>query len=38
MKETSLVSGRVTAVAAVVAGGGREAGRAGPRGTADFGE
>ena len=29
--------GRVT-VAATMAGGGREVGRAGPRGTADFGE
>ena len=30
--------GRVTAVAAAVANGGREAGRVGPGGTADFGE
>ena len=30
--------GRVTAAAATVAGGGQEAGRAGPGGTADFGE
>ena len=29
---------RVTAVVAAVAGGGREAGRADPGGTADFGE
>ena len=30
--------GHVTAAAVAVAGGGQEAGRAGPRGTADFGE
>ena len=35
VKENSLVIGRVTAT---VAGGGREAGRVGPGGTADFGE
>ena len=39
VKETSLVISRVTAgVAAAVAGGVREAGRAGPGGTADYGE
>ena len=38
VKETSLVIGRVTAAAAAVAGGGREDGRAGPEGIADFGE
>ena len=32
------MSGRVTAAAAAVAGGGREDGRASPGGTADFGE
>ena len=34
MKETSLVVGRVTAVVAMVAGGGREAGQARPGETA----
>ena len=38
VKETSLVIGRVTAAATAVTGGGLEAGRAGPRGTTDFGE
>ena len=32
------MSGRITVVAAAMAGGGREAGLAGPGGTADFGE
>ena len=38
VEETSLVIGRVTAAAATMAGGGREAGRAGPEGIIDFGE
>ena len=38
VEETSLVISRVTAATATVAGGGREAGRAGPGGTTDFGE
>ena len=38
VKETSLVIGRVTALVAAVAGGVREAGRAGPGGIADSGE
>ena len=38
MEETSLVIVRVTVAAAAVAGGGRDAGRAGPRRIDDFGE
>ena len=38
VKETSLVSGHVTAVTATVAGGGLEAGRASPGGIAYLGE
>ena len=38
VEETSLVIGRVTVAAKAVAGGGREARRAGPGGTSDFGE
>ena len=38
VEETSLVIGRVTAATVAVAGGGREAGRVGLGGTADFGE
>ena len=38
VKETSLVIGRVTAAVTVVVGGGREAGRSGLGGTADYEE
>ena len=38
VEETSLVIGRVTTAEATMAGGGREAGRAGLGGIVDFGE